>query len=550
MGKTSLFYNKQSGGKFAIEDQGLSTGNRFFVDSGNTVNGKDVAGGGLNPDVPFVTLDYAIGQCTANNGDIIYLMPGHAETLTAAGGVTCDIAGIKIIGLGEGSDRPTLTFSSTDNTASVLITAASTTIKNIIGICGDDGLTNPFHIQAADCTLDIEWRDGSATVEAAAAIVGTDAADRLNVKLKYVGFTGGNACVNAILLDGSNQARIDIDFFGKASTSIIEFNDTAVVDIYITGYFYNSGTTDLTKNVKDTATGSTWFVEGYDGAAGSLFSGGSGNTLAAGDLSVISTAVVTTIPGLHAVPTANATTNTNVRDVVGNKTDAAVGTVTTDKSLMGYVKGVLDDTGTTIPATITVIDAFHDVPSANATTNTQMRDVIGNKTDAAVTAVTTDNSLMGYLKHLVNQTTVREATGNADIDISAFVYTGYITLLTVTAPATGLLDCTIDLDLNKATTGWDTIATAGDLLNILVVKKVDGTNYRATQLAGAQITANGDGSLDDTESGVTFRIGPMQANASVIVKVTIDNERDDCEIPYRVTSIGAAPTITPVAAGA
>lgn len=105
----------------------------------------------------------------------------------------------------------------------------------------------------------------------------------------------------------------------------------------------------------------------------------------------------TTIPALHAIPSANATTNTNARDVIGNKTDTAVGTATTDKSLMGYLKGVLEDTGTTIPALVAV-------PDADVATNANVRDVVGNKTDAAVGAATTDKSLMGYLKGVLEDT--------------------------------------------------------------------------------------------------------------------------------------------------
>jgi len=159
-------------------------------------------------------------------------------------------------------------------------------------------------------------------------------------------------------------------------------------------------------------------------------------------------------------------------------------------------------------------------------------------------------SLWSKIKHkLVNQVTVREATGDADIDISASDYTGYINVLTVTAPANGLLDCTIDIDFNKATTGWDVVATAADTLNCVLIKQVDGTNYRSSQLASAQITANGDGTLDASESGMSFKVGPMQADSSVQVHVKMSAERGDCELPYRVTSIGDAPTITAVAAG-
>jgi hypothetical protein len=105
----------------------------------------------------------------------------------------------------------------------------------------------------------------------------------------------------------------------------------------------------------------------------------------------------TTIPALHAVPVADVVTNANARDVVGNKTDAAVGAVTTDKSLMGYAKGILEDTGTTIPA-------LHAVPVADVVTNANARDVVGNKTDAAVGTVAADKSLMGYAKGILTDT--------------------------------------------------------------------------------------------------------------------------------------------------
>jgi len=144
---------------------------------------------------------------------------------------------------------------------------------------------------------------------------------------------------------------------------------------------------------------------------------------------------------------------------------------------------------------------------------------------------------------------VGELTGDADVDVTAADYTGYINVLTVKAPASGLLSCRIDIDFNKETTGWDTIAEAADTLDCVAVVQADGTNYRSMQIASAQITANGDGSLDASESGMSFVLGPMQANASVQIHVKMSAERNDCELPYRVTYVGAAPTVTPIVAG-
>ena len=42
---------------------------------------------------PFSTIDYAVGRCTASRGDIIAVMPGHAESVAAASGITLDEIG-------------------------------------------------------------------------------------------------------------------------------------------------------------------------------------------------------------------------------------------------------------------------------------------------------------------------------------------------------------------------------------------------------------------------------------------------------------------------
>lgn len=129
--KTPLFVRNQPGGLFTVVDQNLTTGDIWFVDSGSAT-GADTVGHGQNPDSPFVTIDYAIGQCTASQGDIIYVMPGHAETLSAAAAITCDVIGIKIIGLGWGSNMPTLSID-TEHTeeAPISITVDNVWLENL-----------------------------------------------------------------------------------------------------------------------------------------------------------------------------------------------------------------------------------------------------------------------------------------------------------------------------------------------------------------------------------------------------------------------------------
>jgi len=308
-------------------------GDVYWVDSGGLQNGDGTF------TRPYLTIDTAINNCTANNGDLIIVKPGHAETLATASAITADIAGVAIIGLGSGADRPTLTFSGT--AATMVISAASVTVQNIITKPSIDSVVSPIVVSGADCWLDIEHQDASAAIEAVAAILTTAGADRLHVDLKYRGFIAGNACVNAVRLVGVDTGEINVDFYGVASTAIVEFHTTACHNITVTGNFYNSGTTNLSKNVVDTVTGSTWSVQGYDSAAAQEFSGGSGAAIAGDDIGAL-TAAVAVIDGFHDVPTADVATNSQMRDVIGNKTDAGVQAIAADKSLVGYIKGLLD----------------------------------------------------------------------------------------------------------------------------------------------------------------------------------------------------------------
>jgi len=221
-------------------------------------------------------------------------------------------------------------------------------------------------------------------------------------------------------------------------------------------------------------------------------------------------------------------------------------------------------------------------PVADDTNTRLMEHSIGNKADAAAQAVGATTSMIAYLKGLLNAllgtagiTTfpaaakaanavslaevlryiqekkldvVETAAGEADIDISEAVYTGYITLLTI-APAAGeaLLDCWLHLDWNKTTTGAHAIGTAADTLDAIVMMKVDDTNLRHAQ-AFTQVTISDTPS--DEASGQRVHIGPIGPTETCVVKVKVSAERDDVEIPYRIMYRGAAPTITPVAAAA
>jgi len=108
-------------------------GEVFWVNNSGVLPKGGVAGSDGNDGTylrPFSTLDYAVGKCTASRGDIIMLMPGHSESVTAAAGMVFDVAGIAVVGLGSGSLQPQISFT-TAATADIDISAANVTFHNV-----------------------------------------------------------------------------------------------------------------------------------------------------------------------------------------------------------------------------------------------------------------------------------------------------------------------------------------------------------------------------------------------------------------------------------
>ena len=127
---------------------GMTTGNVWFVHSSGS-NGNS----GTDADNPFADIDYAIGRCTADKGDIIFVMPGHTETLTAAGAIDCDVAGISIIGLGTNRSRPTISVSTTAG-VDIDIDAENIVIDNLVfDLTGVDAVAAFFDVNQSDFTL-------------------------------------------------------------------------------------------------------------------------------------------------------------------------------------------------------------------------------------------------------------------------------------------------------------------------------------------------------------------------------------------------------------
>lgn len=105
-------------------------GKVFWVDSNGSGSGTTVGPRKGTFNQPFKTLDSAIGHCKANRGDIIMIKPGHTEVISSATALNFDVAGISIVGLGEGTLKPTFTLD-TATTTTIPVSAANISISNV-----------------------------------------------------------------------------------------------------------------------------------------------------------------------------------------------------------------------------------------------------------------------------------------------------------------------------------------------------------------------------------------------------------------------------------
>lgn len=246
-------------------------GQVFWVDNSATAKPNCVGGADGNPGTfqrPLATIDKAVGLCTANAGDIIVVKPGHAETISNATTLTLDVAGIAIVGLGSGSNRPTLTFD-TATTANVPVTAANISLQNflvkanfadIASFFTATGTSTPTDFEINNC----EFRDTSSILNALTVFTGNATAnscDGFRFTKNRVSSLGTTAATTALVLSSDTRRLTITDNFGCSAV----LNDTAAL--------LAAGTAQLT----DFELGRNVWERPNTSSSGGSFVSGSGN---------------------------------------------------------------------------------------------------------------------------------------------------------------------------------------------------------------------------------------------------------------------------------
>ena len=219
----------------------LSTGKFFFVDS--TI-GADGNSRGTDTSTPLATINFAVGLCVADRGDIILVSPRHSETLTTAGQITNNKSGVRIIGIGRGQSRPTLAYNNT--AATVVLSAQGATLEGFnIVMTGVDAVVTGISITGTDCEVrECRFTMSNASSQALTGIIISGSGN--NAKILDNEFIGINAGADAAIQCATALANIVIQrnrFSGDYAQAAIYNLTNAITRCVITNnIFYILGT--------------------------------------------------------------------------------------------------------------------------------------------------------------------------------------------------------------------------------------------------------------------------------------------------------------------
>lgn len=243
---------------------GVIAGNVYWVDSNTGTDSNDGVNG-RSKDKPFDTIDYAVGIASADGqaskGAIIYVMPGHVETVSSANLLDVDVAGIRVIGLGWGSVMPQINLT-TATTASCRVNAAGVWLENLRFTGGIDNITTVLSINGVtDVTLrNIIYQD--VTGQCAKFLAAANNSDRLYISnFRHIGDSAAGS-THSMTFGGCDDLVLeDFHIAGNFSTAAVGFITTASARVTVRAAngrpskVWNQNSADVC--FVDTITGST-----------------------------------------------------------------------------------------------------------------------------------------------------------------------------------------------------------------------------------------------------------------------------------------------------
>lgn len=188
-----------------------------------------------------LTLNGALAQCRSGMGDVVFVLPGHVESISSADYASSLKAGTKIIGLGDGNLRPVFNWTVAGST--FLFDVANVALHNcILNLCPSTGTVTvaaPITVSAAGCSI-----------TGCRIMFGVDATHLVTIGVTTTAgatdFTFNNECFSAtaaecttfLQLVGAVRLRLGGKISGATSSTgvgLVRFLTTASIDVVVDG---------------------------------------------------------------------------------------------------------------------------------------------------------------------------------------------------------------------------------------------------------------------------------------------------------------------------
>lgn len=180
------------------------------------------------------TLNAGLQRCRSGHNDIVIVLPGHAENVSAADFFSSLVAGTQIVGVApfRSTLMPTLTFTAT--AATFLLDVANVSVSGIKFAVGIDAVVNFVTVSAAGCRIDgCYFQTGtSSSLDAATPVIVAAGADDFVVVNSVFSGTSTAVNTNCISVTGAvngfvcAQNDFDVQISG-ATAGVIEFSAAA-----------------------------------------------------------------------------------------------------------------------------------------------------------------------------------------------------------------------------------------------------------------------------------------------------------------------------------
>lgn len=253
----------------------------LFVSSVVGSNGNTGGMGDPFASVAYVMANKAVARNASNPaGTVIVVLPGHSETISSSTALACSVAGVTVLGLGLGNQRPLFTLN-TANTATIAVSADGVSwincrfVANFLSIAACFTLSTAKFFRLISC----EFRDTDSTHDFLNIVKSTGSANTVDglTANDNVWVGTATASVNAFILSANDIDSLTVlrnKWYSPNTTDqawiVITAGSITMVDVG-----YNQGYRKSTTSVNGTlinCTGTScigWVHDNYSRTLGS-----------------------------------------------------------------------------------------------------------------------------------------------------------------------------------------------------------------------------------------------------------------------------------------